>query len=443
MDKKETMNITKSSGMTKTEKNILVVLGTVAFGLVVVLGYLFSKQFLSSPYPTESQSYLPSLSDLPAGFTIILDGPVDYSGDGNFYQRSFHNPDLIPQNREVNVDYTVGYLGNISDANSFVQSYVVNSSGFEGIVTADQEYLLPTEFSMVDDSAIIFTREVTEVGTPAINYTLVFNYQKIVGIVIVSAPIDEFNSPYESQMKARLRQAVLFYSYFVTRNLPGQIQTNVPLPPFGELSTAPSNLLEPTKQLSIEITNTPSLTSNVLFFDDFSDEEKTKSNWKQVAGNWQVVDGKYYCRAASFWCFALAGDSNMRDYTLSVDLQGVEGVDKFIYVGVVEGQKYYQIKFRSDPYNDLLLTEQISGLGDNLLKIVQTGNTNGNWYHLDVVTKNNSILIFVNSQLVISLNDLNVQGFNGQIGLGLQYSDALGTGITSVYFDNVVVRPTP
>jgi len=442
MDEKVKMNNIKSSGVTRTEKKVLVALGAIAFGLVVVLVYLFSRHFLSSPYPTDSQSYLPSLSDLPVGFTMVLDKPINYSGDGNFYQRSFHNSDFISQNREVNVDYTVGYLENISDANSFVQSYVVNSSGFDGIITADKENLSPTEFSMVDNSAVIFTREVTEVGTPAINYTLVFNYQKIVGIVIVSAPVDKLNSSYESQMRSRLRRAVFFYSHFVTRNLPAQIQTNVPLPPFGEISIKPSDLLEPTKQLSSEVTGRPPQSLDALFFDDFSDEEKTKSSWKQVAGNWQVVDGKYYCRAASFWCFTLAGDPNMRDYTFSVDLQGVEGVDKFIYVGVIEGQKYYQIKFRSNPYNDLLLTEQVAGLGVNLLKTVQIENTNGNWYHLDVAAKGTSISIFVNSNLVILLNDPKILGFNGQIGLGMQYSDALGAGITSVYFDNAIVTPT-
>lgn len=358
------------------------------------------------------------------------------------YELAFTNPDLIFEQREVNVLYTSAVFENLTFA---IDAYKRVSNPIAYPDSTTREAFMLADFANVDEVTLFFGEDINDLGMPAISYTLIFRHKNLLFVVIVSAPVDSYDDNYAMQMKNRLRKAVIYYSSFILEKIPVSSIADIPLPPFGEFSlvTNTPEVVDDQYESIIEQVYTPKPPPNAIFADNFENSEFTHKQWEPIAGEWQVVNGTYYCKAESFWCLSLAGSPEMQDYTFSVDIMGSEGVDKFIYVGAIENQKYYQIKFRSDPYNDLLLSEEIPGLGNNLLRIVQIRNTNGRWYHLDVVTKGKTITIYVDNLQVMFLDNPKILGFDGKIGVGLQYSDALGAGITSVFFDNVIVFPTP
>jgi len=434
---------------TPAQKKAVIFLTVIAIVMFIVVCVVISGDLIksrnltniSNPTLTKNalvtgyvKDYLPDISELPTGFVLVeSDSGLSTFDGGSLYQLSYTNTDHLLNNREVNVLYSAIIADDITIAQEMYDG-LSDPLIYPGVTTR-QPFLI-SGFTNVDEVALLSGQDVTELNTNAINYTLIFRYQNALAAVIVSAPVDSFDTQYATQMDARLKQAVVYYASLIIKRFPVQPLANIPQPPFGEITAE--------KVMDLSQSEQPqSLKPGVLFSDDFENPDFTLSQWKPIAGNWEIIEGAYYCRADSFWCFSLAGSPDMVNYTLSLDIKGRQGVDKFVYVGSIEGQKFYQLKFRSDPYNDLLLTLDIPGFGSTLLSTVQVTNYNSKWYHMDVVTKGNSIAVFIDHVQVMYYEDPNMLGLDGQIGVGLQYSDAIGAGITSVFFDNVVVYPNP
>jgi|GEM_PF-6783870 len=246
-------------GMTRLQVTILVILSCLLCGLVGGFAILIldDSPLLANiqsvvpisfptriPPPTStpdlmisgnSINYLPTQSELPAGFVLMGDGSGPITSDyGDFYQLAFTNSDNLFLHREVNVFYIAGIANSINNA-MYLYNSISDPSSAPGITT--REPFPIGEFTNVDEVTLFFGQDTTELGTYAINYTLVFRYQNFIANIIVSAPVDSFTGNDAMQIQNRLRKAVIFYSSFVIDKLPVHHLTNVPQPPFGNYVT--------------------------------------------------------------------------------------------------------------------------------------------------------------------------------------------------------------
>ena len=447
-------------GISSKEKKWLIRLSVAIIVMATLVVFTVAKHSATekprSLLTDSSEKYLPSVHNLPDGFFVASDAPVDFQ-DGDVHSRFFTNPDFLLQGREVNVNYHI--LG-VFDDRTIAQDAFNNLSDnvliLFDIISVEEDVSVEHKFSNSDDIKILFVHELTELDTYAIGYIMLFRYENLTAMLWVSAPVDDFNSDYAKQVKSMLSQAVLYYANMVTSKLPVPVLTNVPQPPFGAVAFEQETgvVIEQVQEIEVEQVFgeetkpalTPetehSTTPSVILFDDFEDTQKTEQMWKTIHGNWETVNGTYFCRSTSHRCLTLAGDLGLKNYKLSLDIKGNEGVDKFLYIGFIEHERYYQLKLRSHPYNDWVLTEQLPEKGITELKITPIKNLNGYWYHIDVIVLENSLQAFVDDRLIMTASNL-PHPIEGQIGIGLMYSSAMGAGITSVYFDNVKVVTYP
>jgi hypothetical protein len=415
-----------NTDLTSRDKVLVIILLSIIAVIVaaisiVLIRYKSQQGLVPQPRATtlisgNSEDYLPTVADLPKGFVLMEDNPVEFNSGGNVHTRTFTNPDFVLQGREVNVVYWMGIFDEQAVAQDILDKLYSGTPGMSGILSVEPNLELQKNFSNTESVKILFAHELTELNTYAISYTVFLRYRNVMTMIVVSAPVDDFDSNDAQQVKAMLGQAVLYYSNLVTRKLPDHILSNVPQPPFGAVQMGSS-----------------------FFSDDFEQTEITEQIWEVIDGRWEIVDGTYFCRADSSRCVSMAADSGLKNYVLSLDIKGNEGVDKFIDLGFIEGKQLYELNFRSDPYNDLVLTEALNGTSTQI-KSVGIQNKNGNWYHFEIMVYENSIQVFVDNQLVLVASNLS-SSVTGKMGLGLMYSAAQGAGVTSVYFDNVKVEP--
>jgi hypothetical protein len=138
-------------------------------------------------------------------------------------------------------------------------------------------------------------------------------------------------------------------------------------------------------------------------------------------------------------CEALIGQQNWLNYTFKVDLQGVEGVDKLIYLGVLADKKAYLVKIRSDPADEIVIVEQRAGRADREIKKVTFKNYNRVPYRLELTVKDKTLQVSVDSLKVLEVTDPYVD-LTGQVGVGLLAAEE-GLPAASIWFDNVSVDP--
>jgi hypothetical protein len=362
-------------------------------------------------------------------------GPISFDY-GIFYQLAFTNPEFVFLQREVNVFYSAGVFNDISIAQEAYNNF---SDPLFYPDTSTVEPFAKMDFTNIDEVTLLYGEDIADLGNLSISYTLVFRYQNFTASVIVSAMVDDYQSEYALAMKGRLRQAIIFYAALVTRELPVSPLAHIPqlpcsIDPVETFAAPPDDASSDLMTFELPA-NAP---ANAIFFDDFEDPEWTYENWDAVTGDWEVIDGAYFCRSYDFWCFALAGDPSMRDYTFSVDMMGVEGVDRYVYVAGIENHQYFQIKIRSNPYNDVALFEDLPGLDTNHLDTSSYRSVNNHWYHVEVVVRSNQITVFIDNTQVMDYYYTRTLELAGKIGLGLQIG---GSGTTAAYFDNVVVVP--
>ncbi len=436
-----TLKSLTDSQTTAQEKKWIIILGIVALILIITLLILISINFFRSHSTTtpslasadittenitgNSRDFLPEITELPAGFQLVErnGGETRFNG-GEMYELSYTNPDFLLQlqQREVNVLYTAAIFDNIDLAKQAYEkgSNADSYSAVQGLSTLREPFSLK-DFTNVDEVALLFGEDVTELNTPSINYSLIFRYKNFMALTLISAPVDNYDSVYALQLRSVLKKNILYYSSLVTKNLPVHPKLKVEL----VQTTVVSPILNPT---------IPSSNSKqIIFEDNFQDSATTSIKWSPLGGSWVVENGVLRCIANGKY---LANASIPSDFQFQLDMMGVDIVDKIIVFRATNDTRHYGIDFRSDPYNDIVL---VKSLPDNIGKIIQTApirNFNNIWYTLKVDVVNNHIQVFVNDQLLIDYTDVSSPIMDGTIGVGAMLH---ATPSSAVYYDNVVV----
>ncbi len=421
----------------KAVRFIFIILG------VALVGTIFLSVWASTiPYQRPAnlivgpgKKYLPVQADMPKGFTSstkdsqLISLPKKAEG----YRIAFGNPNNEALQRETGVTYEVIIYTSAVEAEVALMSasnpgsYVV-----EGNVQKS-EVIAPTMLAKVDSASLLFGQGEDPTGRPAISYTLLMREVNLFARVTVSAAIEDAQSQLAQNIKTPLYQSVFYYATLLTRKLPlsngDRVVVETPLFP---------SPLPPLPTPTLRLTSTPS--AEPLFRDRFEDPSESEGNWQLVSGAWTFDNGRMNCKAEPVGCEALVGSWNWLNYTFTVDLQGIEGVDKLIFVGVVEGKKAYLIKLRSDPGNEIVVIEQRAGKKDREIKKVLFKNYNRVPYRVEVTVKDKSIQVDVDSLPVLNVTDQQVD-LTGQVGVGLLPTEGEGVPAASIWFDNIDVQP--
>ncbi len=380
------------------------------------------------------KKYLPALADMPKGFTADTQESqlISLAKKAEGYQMVFGNSANEDLQRETGVSYEVVIYNNAVDAEVALMSaanpglYVV-----EGNVQKS-EVVSPSLLAKVDSSALLFGQGQDPAGRPALSYTLLIRKVNLFGRVTVSAAVEDTHSQLAQNMKGSLYQSVFYYASLLTRKLPipadqqvvvGTPSFPTPLPP------------QPTPTLRV----TPTPSDQPLFRDRFEDPAASQLNWQIISGAWTFDNGRMSCKADPVDCKSLIGQDNWLNYTFKVDLQGLEGVDKLVYVGVWADKKAYLIKIRSDPANEIVVVEQQAGKAERTIKKAAFKNYNRVPYRLEVTVKDKTIQVVVDSLKVLEVTDSYVN-LSGQVGVGLLASGE-GAPVGPIWFDNVSVEP--
>ncbi len=383
------------------------------------------------------KKYLPVLADLPKGFTAdsqesqLISLPKKAEG----YQMVFGNPANENLQRETGVAYEVVIYNNAVDAEVALMS-AANPGSYvvEGNIQKS-EVVSPSMLSKVDSTALLFGQGQDPAGRPAISYSLFIRKVNLFARVTVSAAIEDTQSQLAQNMKGSLYQSVFYYASLLTRKLPipADQQVAVGTPSF-------PTPLPPQPTPTLRVTATPS--GEPLFRDRFEDPAASQLNWRIGSGAWTFDNGRMSCKAEPVSCEALVGQDNWVNYTLKVDMQGIEGVDKLIYLGVMADTKSYLIKIRSDPANEIVVVEQKAGRADRQIKKATFKNYNRVPYRLEVTVKDKTIQLSVDSLKVMEVTDPYVD-LRGSLGVGLLAATEEGLPAASIWFDNVSVEPLP
>jgi len=189
----------------------------------------------------------------------------------------------------------------------------------------------------------------------------------------------------------------------------------------------------------IDVINTPHVTDslemleNQLFWDDFEDEQFSKSRWSTLGGKWEIINGKYICLEGGK---SIAGDPSWTDYSFKVSVLGKSVINKIVVFRFNGNDHHYGINLRSYPYNDLVLVKSIPGKSPEILHSSTLPNYNDAWYFLEITVEGNSTVILVNDEEIISYIDNDEPILKGRIGLGAMLGS---TPESMVVFDNVEV----
>jgi hypothetical protein len=167
----------------------------------------------------------------------------------------------------------------------------------------------------------------------------------------------------------------------------------------------------------------------VLFSDDFSGD---LSKWeREDSGTWTVwrrmlradLPDRRQARA-----FLYAGSEDWTDYALDFDVCAMRGVDKGAAVRV-QNEAGFAVDLRGGSYQDVVAYLREWPLGK-----ASATNGNGTWNHIRIEAKGTRFRVFVNGELEIDRVD--ARRPKGRIAMAAY---AGGTGLCTVYYDNVVV----
>ncbi len=381
------------------------------------------------------KKYLPVLADLPQGFKAdtqesqLISLPKKAEG----YQMVFGNPLNEDLQRETGVAYEVVIYTSAVDAEVALMS-AANPGSYvvEGNIQKS-EVVSPALLDKVDSSALLFGQGQDPDGHPSISYTLLIREVNLFARVTVNAAIDDAQSQLAQNMKGSMYQAVFYYASLLTRKLPIPAEQRVvvgtpsfptPLPP------------QPTPTLRV----TAVTSGETIFRDRFEDPAASRLNWEIISGAWTFDNGRMSCKAEPVNCEARIGQQSWQNYIFKVDMQGMEGVDKLIYLGVMADKKAYQVKIRSDPANEIVIVEQRAGKQDRVVKKATFKNYNRVPYRVEVMVKDKTIQVSVDSLKVLEVKDPYVD-LTGQVGVGLLAVTEEGAPAASMWYDNVSVEP--
>jgi len=192
----------------------------------------------------------------------------------------------------------------------------------------------------------------------------------------------------------------------------------------------------------------PAYANELLFHDDF--EDGNADGWEEVAGgenhnyNWEVVqdtDGNFVYKgtvvkecSGDFPSFSMNGDMSWSNYSLSLKIKGIQGVDKVFFVRHTRGPSY-GINIFSNSKIFLGKAERGTIASANLKTSPQNG-----WYNVKVTVVEGNIKIFVNGILHIDYTDPEPIKA-GRIALMAWPGAYAGCGgRTTVFFDDISVE---
>jgi hypothetical protein len=173
---------------------------------------------------------------------------------------------------------------------------------------------------------------------------------------------------------------------------------------------------------------------NAVFTEDFSDAALTGWN-PDRQGVWSVRDGVLRGRLPDQKqevSFLRTGEPGWTDYAVDLDVCMTRGVDKGVAVRV-QDRDAVAVDLRGSGYDDVLLHRGMTELGK-----AEVPNANGRWHHLRVEARGERFVVFVNGRPMVEGADR--ARTRGGIAL-VAYTG--GSGICTVYYDNIVVTPLP
>lgn len=169
-----------------------------------------------------SRNFIPNVFEMPSGFQLIDkdSGPISFS-DGSGYQVTYTNPNFLAQGREVNVFYTVLLTKKLTTPLSYYQKMSSPSTYSAYDATTSVDFILDAEFPLVDQKILLYGTDLNSTSTriPTISYQIIFIYKNFLGSVMVSGPVDALNSYNAQIIRSRLREAVKYYTYLVTKKI--------------------------------------------------------------------------------------------------------------------------------------------------------------------------------------------------------------------------------
>lgn len=168
----------------------------------------------------------------------------------------------------------------------------------------------------------------------------------------------------------------------------------------------------------------------VLFQDDFNDDDA--AGWLEYSpwGYWKVENGEYQGSTVlqgspESPSYSVAGDRSWTNYAVSARVKGEEGVDKVILFRVNESNNAYLLDLRSQFFSggkDLVLVQRL-GLGTSGTRIIKGApyvNYSGQWYELKAVVENTEagvvIKAYVDGNLVLEYLDTVNPLLTGAVG---------------------------
>ena len=216
---------------------------------------------------------------------------------------------------------------------------------------------------------------------------------------------------------------------------PSPTPTNTPSP-------TPTNTPSPTPTNTPASSVTPTVTAATtqpVFSDDFSNQQNSLNSWNQVSGGWQIFNGSYICTTFKTRCQSLALAISSTSYTISVDLHGMEGVDKSIYFGVSD-QKFFRISLRANPLNQILVSEISNDQVERVLSQIAFANNNSVWYRVKVALDGQILRLFVDDELLITVIDTSIENTSGYVGLGVEPIAYDSSTLNTAQFDNFEIK---
>lgn len=193
--------------------------------------------------------------------------------------------------------------------------------------------------------------------------------------------------------------------------------------------------------------------AKVLLWDDFDDGDANDGkpiDWIEfsgLGGNWIVENGQYTgtvvkpCDNNDIFSYALAGDITLNDYSFTMKIKGVQGVDKKIMFRYQSDKTRYDVNLINNM--GIALQKWINGSAVALWWGNPINSANDVWYTLRVDAIGGNIKVFVDNHTMIEVNDTNPI-LTGRVGLQVWPGAYAGCGgwnatRTTTTFDDILV----
>lgn len=186
---------------------------------------------------------------------------------------------------------------------------------------------------------------------------------------------------------------------------------------------------------------------NVLFFDDFSDNNL--NDWNINSGDWTINNGNLTTTTTGSLNFLgeiNTGSSQWDNYRVELDINQVNGIDNGIEFRRTPGNAYtFNLRHGTGAFDtpEIKFFRTVGGVSTLVNSVHNQSLLNNVWYHLKIEVFNENIKLWVNDNLVFNYSDSGTQIKKG--GIGLQsWSGTIGS--VQIRFDNIKItslNPTP